>query len=214
MTADAHRYRWPDGTHVEPDGTIVFRPSWENYKQKILQAPAALLVLVAIALFRFDDPTVGVAVVVVTALLASAAMALYFRRALTSVGPRGVVRKDLVRSTVVPREQLGDAILVTDLEHFDPRIDATLILTDQQGTRVAMLNGPFWSPEQLYAMASALQQPTWQPRERISFRDIRARYPRAVPLHYARPVAFAFALAGAIILGSLLIGVAVYAIAS
>lgn len=199
-TTDPHRYTWPEDTVVEPDGTIVFRPSWENYRAKFLRVPAFLMAIVALNLFRMDDLRLALALLVVSLAGAAAGTALYFRRALTSVGPRGLVRRDLIRNTAVPKERLGEVIFVRELAHYDPRIDTTLIVTDAQGRKVAMFNGPFWSADQLYAMASALQQPTWQPQGPTTFRQVRERYPAAVPLLYARPVLFAFALAG-ILLG-------------
>src|SRR5690606_24040914 len=162
-TTDPHRYTWPEDTVVEPDGTIVFRPSWENYRAKFLRVPAFLMAIVALNLFRMDDLRLALALLVVSLAGAAAGTALYFRRALTSVGPRGLVRRDLIRNTAVPKERLGEVIFVRELAHYDPRIDTTLIVTDAQGRKVAMFNGPFWSADQLYAMASALQQPTWQP---------------------------------------------------
>lgn len=185
-------YRWPEGTVVEPDGTIVFRPSWESYRSKVLKAPAFLVVIAALNLWRLDNVGVAAVIVGVTVAVSVIGVVVYFRRAITSVGPRGLVRKDLLRSTSVPRERLGDVIFARELAHYDARIDTTLIVTDTAGKKVAMFNGPFWSADQLYAMASALQQPTWQPSGPVSFKEIRARYPKAVSLVYARPFAFAF----------------------
>lgn len=190
---EAHSYSWPDGTVVEADGTMVFRPSWENYRSKVLRVPGFLVVVAVINMRRLVDP-VSVGLVVATVLLSVAGLMLYFRRAVTTVGPRGVLRRKILRTKIVPKERMGDVILATQLTHFDQRVDTTLIITDTGGKRMMMFNGPYWSAEQLSMMASVLQQPTWQPTGAVSFNDIRRRYPKAVPLSYARPFAFAWGL--------------------
>lgn len=188
---DLRSYAWPEDTIVEPDGTIVFKPSWENYRSKVLRLPMVLVAIVVLNLFRLDSLVLAIVLVATTLVGGAVGTALYFRRALTSVGPRGLVRRDLIRSTSVPRERLGDAIFVRELAHFDPRLDTSLIVTDTGGRKVAMFNGPFWSADQLYAMASALQLPTWQPEGPTTYRQVRERYPQAVGLHLARPFLFA-----------------------
>lgn len=204
---DPHLVSWPAGTTVEPDGTIVFRPSWATYRSKILRAPAFLLAIVALSAFRLGDRW-AIWVLVGTFVVAVLGNIVYFRRAVTRVGPSGLVHRDLLRSKALTRDELGEVIFVRHLDHADRRLDTTLIVTDAQGRRVALFHGPFWSPDQLHAMASALQQPTWMPEEPVSYLEIRARYPRAVPLMYARPMAFVLCI-GAAVLGALLVGVVV-----
>ena len=57
---DPRAFSWPPGTQIEPDGQIVFRPSWENYRSKMFKVPAFLALIVAFNLFRLDDPVVAI----------------------------------------------------------------------------------------------------------------------------------------------------------
>lgn len=193
-STEPHRTRWPSGTTLEDDGTIVFRPSWANYRAKVLSVPAFVVALVVVALLRLDGLLELVLVIGGTLAVTVAALGLYFSRGMTSVGPRGLARRIVFRTKQVPQERLGDVILIRQLESYDPRMDTSLIVTDTGGRKVAVFTGPFWSPDQLTAMAAALGRPTWAPEGPVSFRQVRERYPRAVPLFYARPFAFAFAV--------------------
>src|SRR5690554_4458582 len=133
-TTDPHRYTWPEDTVVEPDGTIVFRPSWENYRAKFLRVPAFLMAIVALNLFRMDDLRLALALLVVSLAGAAAGTALYFRRALTSVGPRGLVRGGLSRNAAVPAARVGEVIFVRARATYDPHTAATPPVTVPQGS--------------------------------------------------------------------------------
>ncbi|QGG94405.1 hypothetical protein [Actinomarinicola tropica] len=213
-TPDPATYHWPTGTVVEPDGTIVFRPSWETYRSKFLQVPGFLVAIVAFNAFRMNDVGLSLAIAGVTLAVGALGTWAYFQRAFTSVGPRGLVRKDLFRNTTVPSDRIGLVIFARELRHFDTRVDTTLIVTDTEARKVAMFNGPFWSREQLYAMASAMQRPTWQPSGPVSYGDIKDRYPKAVPLMYSNPWLFAFGVVGAVIAAVVVIAIVVAAATS
>lgn len=208
---DPRAFSWPPGTQIEPDGQIVFRPSWENYRSKMFKVPAFLALIVAFNLFRLDDPVVAIGLLVVGLGIGLLGTWIYFQRAMTSVGPRGLIHKDLFRSVTAPAERLGLVIYARDLRHYDARVDTSLIICDTEAKKLAMFNGPFWSKEQLYAMASALQRPTWQPDVPVSYAEIKDRYPKAVSNMYAHPWLFAFGLVGAIILAVIVIAVIVVA---
>lgn len=156
---DPHPVSWPAGSTVEPDGTVVFRPSWATYRSRILRAPAVLLAVVALGALRLGDRW-AIAVLAGALVVAAVGNVVYFRRAITRVGPDGLVHRDLLCRKALTRDELGEVVDVRHLDHADRRLDTTLIVTDAQGRRVALLHGPFWSPDQLHAMASALQLPT------------------------------------------------------
>lgn len=191
---DSPEYRWVPGARVAPDGTLEFRPSWDNYRSRILQVPAFLVIIVALNVRGLTAPA-GIVFVGCTTAVTLIGLAVYFRRAVTRFGPDGFLRRRFVRTKFVPSDRLGHVILATEIVHIDSRIDSSLIVTDLEGKKVAMFNGPYWSPGQIGEMAWALQKPTWQPFGPISFRQIRDRYPKAVPLMYARPYLFAFLVA-------------------
>lgn len=209
---DPHTFRWPNGTVVEPDGTVVLRPSWENFRARFLQVPGFALAGVSLGASRVGDARTVAAIALGTTAICVLAVWLYFRRARTSIGPRGFVRRDLLRTTSVPPERLGLVILATSLRNPDPRVDATLIVTDTEAHRLAMFNGPYWSREQMRAMALALGRPTWEPSGQVTFADIKDRYPDAVPTMHAHPVLFAFGLMGAVVAAGIAIAIVVAAL--
>lgn len=202
-----------DGSSVEFGGAVEFRPSWESYRSKMFKVPAFLLVILAINLPRMRDPAM-LAVVGATVAFSIGGVALYFRKAVVRVGPDGFTRRSLLRTRHVPEERLGHVILAPEVSHFDERVDTTLIVTDADGRRVAMFNGPFWSEQELAEMAWALQRPTWRPFGPITFREIRERYPRAVPLRYARPMVFAWVVVAVIFGAGAVIGSIAYLLVS
>ena len=209
---DPHSFRWPNGTVVEPDGTIVLRPSWANFRSRFLQLPAVAVVGMSLGARRLSSPAVAIAIFFGVTAVCVVALVVYFRRARTSIGPRGLVRRDLLRDTFIPAERIGLVIHASDLRNPDPRVDSTLIVTETDGRRVAMFNGPYWTREQMRAMALALGRTTWEPSGQVTFADIKDRYPRAVPTMHAHPYLFAFALVGVLIAAGIAVAITIAAV--
>lgn len=178
----------PARTIVEPDGTVVVRPSWRHYWAGMMSVPVFTAAVASVGLRAMrDDPVVGIVLAVGTAAICLGVLRFYFRRVKVEVGPRGFQHTRLIGTRSAPRERLGDVVITQQLRTPDPRTDATVVVTDVDGSGLAVLSSPYWTHAQLHWIVDALDRPTWRPDGPIKFKHIARRYPKAVPFRLAHP---------------------------
>jgi len=187
---------------VQPDGTVVLRPSrlrvrgWHFGSVGIL--PFALVGILRAFLTAGWIGLLAVAAGVAMILLVL--LGLLRRGAARLTSTEVIIPTWYGRRRAVPREQLARAVLVqARLGSRSPAVPL-LLLIGGAGSCLLHLSGAGIPAPDVKAFAAALRVPVDEPRQEMGPEELRQDYPGAVSWWWSHQVLLAFLIAGVIVM--------------
>lgn len=167
-----------------------FRPTFAQYRARVLPIIGALAVVGVIDYFRLRQPLPiylleagGTVIVIVIAL------ALYFRNTRIASGPQRLeIRNAIGLSHVVDDRALASVVRVPDYQQPNrsgPTPLGRLFVLDGDGRSVLRWTTTTWTTEQMDDLTASLAIPVDVVAGRVTPREFRARYPRR-SVHWRR----------------------------
>jgi hypothetical protein len=190
---------------VQPDGTVVLRPSRLRVKGWHFGSVGVLpFALVGIARAFLTAGWIGLlAVAAGVAVILLVLLGLHDMRlrrgAARLTSTEVIIPSWYGRRRAVPREQLARAVLVrARLGSRSPAV-LMLLLIGGAGNCLLHLSGSGIPAPDVKAFAAALQVPVDEPRQEMGPGELRQDYPGAVSWWWSHQVLLAFLIAGAIV---------------
>jgi hypothetical protein len=128
-------------------------------------------------------------VLVVQVILVVIAALIWTRHtgAFTEVGERTVTKQAFFGSTIVPRDRITEARLVTTWRHGSSEAVPQLLLLDEHGHTLLRMDGTFWDQESMERIAAATGVTVTHEVEPSAAKEFLTEHPTAAYFYEGRP---------------------------
>ena len=177
------------------------KPSSVVYK-RALKAGAIItvpLLLLNISTNRSNPLLLGV-VLVVTIAITLGFIWLYFRNTRYSADALQVTKKNLFGQVrLIPLSEISSFVFPHAMTDPNGMANPTLVALRADGSKLFGLSGSWWAGEDMTALLNATGKPADVIPQAITPAQLRERHPKAISWATAHPWAFAFIIAGGVL---------------
>lgn len=147
-------------------------------------------------------------VLVVQVLLVAASALVWTRHtgAFAEVGERTVTKQAFIGSTIIPRDRIAEARIVTTWRHGSSEAVPQLLLLDEDGHTLLRMDGTFWDLDSMERIAEATGVTISHDVEPTAAKEFLTEHPTAAYFYEGKPwiaiLGIALAVAGAFVVMS------------